>query len=163
MVKNEEENFAKTVGKGFELLNQLIDEIENADVAENGTLVLPGAEAFRLYDTYGFPIDLTREIIAERGITVDEEGFIRLMNEQRERARNARSTDDAFGVGDDTLTDLAGATEFVGYDELSCEAKVLAVVYEGERVGTANAGQKVLIVIQDRTPFYAGKRRTGCG
>ena len=154
MVKNEEENFAKTVGKGFELLNQLIDEIENADVAENGTLVLPGAEAFRLYDTYGFPIDLTREIIAERGITVDEEGFIRLMNEQRERARNARATDDAFGVGDDTLTDLADATEFVGYDELSCEAKVLAVVYEGERVGTANAGQKVLIVT-DRTPFYA--------
>ena len=128
MVKNEEENFAKTVGKGFELLNQLIDEIENADVAENGTLVLPGAEAFRLYDTYGFPIDLTREIIAERGITVDEEGFIRLINEQRERARNARATDDAFGVGDDTLTDLADATEFVGYDELSCEAKVLAVV-----------------------------------
>ncbi len=154
MVKNEEENFERTVGKGFELLNQLIDEIESADVAENGTPVLPGAEAFRLYDTYGFPIDLTREIIAERGIAVDEEGFIRLMNEQRERARNARATDNAFGVGDDTLTDLADATEFVGYDTLSCEAKVLAVVYEGERVGTANAGQKVLIVT-DRTPFYA--------
>lgn len=64
------------------------------------------------------------------------------MNEQRERARNARATDDAFGVGDDTLTDLTEATEFVGYDTLSCDAKILALVYEGERVGTASAGQK---------------------
>ncbi len=150
MVKNEEENFAKTVGKGFELLGDLIAQIE----ANDGEKVLAGADAFRLYDTYGFPIDLTREIVAEKGIEVDEEGFTALMKEQRERARAARATDDAFGFGDDTFVDLTEETKFVGYDALSCEANVLAVVYEGERIGSANAGQKVLVVT-DQTPFYA--------
>ena len=151
MVKNEEESFAKTIEKGFELLNQMIDEIDTASVEEP---TLAGTQAFRLYDTYGFPLDLTREIIAEHGIKVDEEEFVRLMNEQRERARNARATGDAFGVGDDSLSDLTEDTVFVGYEQTECDAVIRAILFEGERVGTALAGQKV-IVVTDNTPFYA--------
>lgn len=151
MVKNEEESFAKTIEKGFELLNQMIDEIDTASVEEP---TLAGTQAFRLYDTYGFPLDLTREIIAEHGIKVDEEEFVRLMNEQRERARNARATGDAFGVGDDSLSDLTEDTVFVGYEQTECDAVIRAILFEGERVGTALAGQKV-VVVTDNTPFYA--------
>ena len=154
MVKNEEDSFAKTVGKGFELLNRLIDDIDEASY-ENGKPMLSGADAFRLYDTYGFPIDLTKEIIAEKSIAVDEEEFLRLMNSQRERARNARATDDAFGFADDTLAALGDTkTEFLGYDTLECDGRVLAMVCEGQRVETVIAPQKVVIVT-DKTPFYA--------
>ena len=152
MVKNEEDSFAKTISKGFELLNQILD---SADGLGNGTTrVLSGEDAFRLYDTYGFPIDLTKEIIAEKNMAVDEDEFRRLMEEQRVRARNARSAGDAFAFGGVDL-DLDGAqTRFVGYDATDCDARVLAMVCEGERVGAAIAPQKI-IVVTDQTPFYA--------
>lgn len=153
MVKNEEDNFARTVGKGFELLNQLIDSLDKVAIDQKKP-VLSGADAFRLYDTYGFPIDLTREIIAERGIEVNEEEFVRLMNEQRQRARAARATGDAFGFADDTLGLQDVKTTFVGYDTLECDAKVLALMVEGQRVETVIAPQKVILVA-DQTPFYA--------
>ena len=152
MVKNEEENFSKTVGKGFELLNQLIDDLERKAV--NGGSILSGADAFRLYDTYGFPIDLTKEIIAEHQITVDEEEFLRLMNEQRERARKARGAGDAFGFAGDGL-DLEGlSTVFSGYETLEDNGKALAILCEGQRIEEAISPQKV-VLITDRTPFYA--------
>lgn len=153
MVKNEEDSFAKTVGKGFELLNQIIDGMESRGMGGEVPM-LSGQDAFKLYDTYGFPIDLTREIIAEKNIAVDEEEFVRLMNEQRERARNARATGDAFGYSDDALNLGDAKTEFVGYDSLDCEATVLAIVYEGERVESAISPQRVTVVT-DKTPFYA--------
>lgn len=147
MVKSEEDSFAKTIGKGFELLNQIIDNIDMKSP------ILSGENAFKLYDTFGFPIDLTREIVAEKNITIDEEGFTRLMNEQRERARNARATDDAFACGEDSFNcDIK--SQFVGYETLECEATVIAIGYEGERVESAISPQRVAIVT-DKTPFYA--------
>jgi len=149
VVKNEEESFERTIGKGFELLNQFLDDLEAGH-----SDILPGEAAFKLYDTYGFPIDLTREIIAERKISVDEAGFARLMEEQRTRARAARGAGDAFGFEGD-LTELPqGKTEFLGYDTLDAGGKVLAILCEGRRVESAIAPQKV-IVVTDRTPFYA--------
>lgn len=153
MVKNEEDSFEKTISKGFELLNNLIDSVD-ASAYEGRVSQLSGADAFRLYDTYGFPIDLTKEIIAEKNMAVDEDEFRRLMEEQRVRARNARSAGDAFGFGVDTVGLNGVKTEFVGYDTMDCEAKVLAVVCEGTRTGAAISPQQVVIVT-DRTPFYA--------
>lgn len=151
MVKNEEESFAKTVGKGFEILNNIIDHMDSSMEAAH---ILSGEDAFKLYDTYGFPIDLTREIIAEKNIKIDEEGFVRLMNAQRDRARNARATGDAFGAIGDSLNLGDTTTEFVGYEALECQATVLAIVYEGEREEAAISPQMVTIVT-DKTPFYA--------
>ncbi len=149
MVRNEENSFAKTVDKGFELLNQIIENVEKTDKK-----IISGEDAFKLYDTYGFPIDLTREIIEEKNMTIDEEEFTRLMNEQRQRARNARTTGDAFGFGG-SITELEGqTTEFVGYDKLNADAKVLYMECEGESIETAIANQKITLVT-DITPFYA--------
>ncbi len=153
MVKSEEDSFAKTVGKGFELLNQIIDNIQT-NILSCEAHILSGQDAFKLYDTYGFPIDLTKEIIAEKNITVDENEFVRLMNEQRVRARNARATGDAFGCNEDSFDLCDVKTEFVGYETLECEATVLAIVHEGERQETAISPQRVTIVT-DKTPFYA--------
>lgn len=159
VVKTEEDNFAKTIGKGFELLNKIIDLMDDKIMSGNASM-LSGEDAFKLYDTYGFPIDLTREIVAEKNMLVDEEEFLRLMNEQRVRARNARSTDDAFGFnGGDAELDI-DSTVFVGYDQLKCDAKILHMALEGESVSTCSARyadetpQKVTI-ITDITPFYA--------
>lgn len=153
MVKNEEENFAKTVGKGFELLNQIIDSMDEK-AFQDGSAVFSGEDAFKLYDTYGFPIDLTREIVAEKNIMVDEDAFLRLMNEQRERARNARATDDAFGFSGDTINFDGISNSFVGYDTMESEGKVLYLICENEAVDTVIANQDV-VVITDVTPFYA--------
>lgn len=149
MVKSEEESFAKTIDRGFELLNRIVESVE-------GEKVISGSDSFMLYDTYGFPIDLTKEIAAERGFTVDEDGFKALMEEQRVRARNARATDDAFGGGDDgSLDGLEDVkTKFLGYDALCADAKVVAILCEGERVETAIAPQQV-VVVTDATTFYA--------
>lgn len=152
MVRNEEENFAKTVGKGFDLLNQILDSIDEKAI-DSGSAILSGEDAFKLYDTYGFPIDLTREIIAEKHMIVDEEGFLRLMNEQRERARNARATGDAFGFGA-TEIDIEGETKFVGYETMQCDAKIIYMQCEGETVDTVIADQAIILVT-DETPFYA--------
>ncbi|WMJ21978.1 alanine--tRNA ligase [Paludicola sp. MB14-C6] len=146
MVKNEEDSFAKTIEKGLDLLTTIIDNAKDK--------ILSGEDAFRLYDTYGFPIDLTREIIAEKGMEVDEKEFTRLMNEQRERARAARATGDAFG-GSCNVIDIEGVTtEFVGYETLQADAKVLALACEGECVESVIASQRVIIAT-DVTPFYA--------
>lgn len=153
MVKSEEDSFAKTIGKGFELLNQIIDKMESKELG--GTF--SGEDAFKLYDTYGFPIDLTKEIISEHNLTVDENTFVSLMEEQRVRARNARATGDAFGgEGEAALAFLQDEkTEFLGYEQLANDAKILGIVYEGERVETAISPQHNVIIITDKTSFYA--------
>ena len=143
----EEESFAKTIDQGLQLLSSYIDN--------SGNKVFSGADAFRLNDTYGFPIDLTKEIVAERGMTVDEEEFKRLMLEQRERARAARKNAGADAwEGESDLLDGVPETEFLGYGRFETSAKVVAVIRDGERVQSATAGDEVVLVL-DRTAFYA--------
>ncbi len=142
----EEESFAKTIDQGLSLLNSLIDKADSK--------VFSGDSAFTLNDTYGFPLDLTREILAERGMEVDEERFRELMRQQKERARNARKDAGADAwKGENTAAAGLPATEFTGYTELKTGAEVLAIIKNGERVESASAGEEVSVVL-DRTPFY---------
>ncbi len=143
----EEESFAKTIDQGLQLLSGYIDN--------SGNKVFSGADAFRLNDTYGFPIDLTKEILAERGMTVDEEEFQRLMREQRERARAARKNAGADAwEGESDLLENVPETAFLGYGQMETAAKVLAIIRGGERVPSATAGDEITLVL-DRTAFYA--------
>ena len=147
LIRVEEESFSKTVGQGLALLQSII---ERSDVK-----VLSGEDAFKLNDTFGFPIDLTREILDEKGIGVDIERFHELLTEQKTRSRKARKNAgaDAWAADGVDLSDLP-ATEFIGYTDYECGAKVLAIVSGSERVERAQEGDKVLIIL-DRTPFYA--------
>ncbi|MFT9077177.1 alanine--tRNA ligase [Ethanoligenens sp.] len=146
VIKSEEERFSATIDQGLQLLEQMI-----GGLSENG--VLSGADAFKLYDTFGFPLDLTSDILEERGFSVDADRFDALMKEQRERARAAR----ASGMGaawEDSKDEDTPETQFVGYEKLACPAKVTAIIAEGERVGLAATGRQVSILL-DTTPFYA--------
>ena len=147
LIRVEEENFAKTIDQGMNMLQNIM---EKAD-----TTILSGEDAFKLNDTFGFPIDLTREILEEKGIAVDVERFRELMNIQKQRSRKARKNAGADAWVSDSvdLSDIA-ATEFIGYTEYESESKVLAIVKNGERVDRAQEGDSVVIVL-DRTPFYA--------
>ena len=147
VIRVEEESFAKTIDQGLKMLQGLI---EREDVK-----VISGEDAFKLNDTYGFPIDLTREILEEKGMKVDFDRFGELLKEQKKRSREARKNAGADAWISDTtdLTDIE-STVFTGYDELSCEAKIAAIVKDGERVEVAGEGESVLLVL-DKTPFYA--------
>ncbi len=150
VISIEEESFAKTVDKGMELLTEVIEKAQ-----KEGAKVISGEDAFKLNDTFGFPLDLTKEIVEEKGLVVDEDAFNALMTEQKKRAREARSNNDAFGASDDTFSFLSGnGTKFVGYETLTCDAKVEAIVANGEKADFASAGSEVAIVL-DTTPFYA--------
>ena len=130
LIKVEEENFGRTIDQGLSLLNELCGD---------GKLkCLSGEDAFRLYDTYGFPLDLTKDILEEKGITVDEEGFDNLMHEQKTRARAARKNAgaEAWEGSSDVLKGIE-STDFVGYDKLACDAKVLCIVKDGEACSSA--------------------------
>lgn len=151
IILSEEERFGTTLEHGSRYLEEELNALE-------GT-VLSGEAAFVLHDTYGFPVEVTEEICAERGMTVDEEGFARCMEEQRQRARAAGSKDAEAawstygGIHADLLNEL-GPTEFVGYDQPDCQAQVTALIKDGARVQRIEAGQ-VAEVVLDRTPFYA--------
>ena len=147
-IKFEEENFNRTIDKGFEILQQMIERLEDMK-----TRTLSGEDAFRLYDTYGFPIDLTREIVAEKDLDIDENAFAMLMEQQKERARKARMSEDAVAWADEVLN-LGTKTEFVGYQTYDTDAKVLAILVDNEKAASASAGQKATVVF-DRTCFYA--------
>ena len=150
LLRVEEESFSKTVDQGLQLVGGYLDETVKA-----GGTVFSGAEAFLLSDTYGFPIDLTKEIAAERGLSVDEEEFGRLMREQKERARAARKNAGADAwAGESAALDGVPETEFLGYGTMEAQAKVLAILKDGERAEAATAGDEVAVVL-DRTPFYA--------
>ena len=146
VIKVEEESFAKTIDQGFKMLNGIMD---SEDVK-----VLSGEDAFKLNDTYGFPIDLTKEILSEKGIKVDVERFRELMKEQKKRSRDARKNAGADAWISDTtdLSDVAN-TEFVGYTDLKSTSKVLAIVKDGVRVDSIGEGENAIIVL-DKTPFY---------
>ena len=147
LISVEEASFAKTVDQGLQLLNDRLDKTQGN--------VFSGEDAFLLNDTYGFPIDLTKEIVAERGMTVDEDKFHELMKAQKERARAARKNAGADAwAGETDLLEGLQKTEFLGYSDCKASAKVIALVRDGQRVETANAGDEVLVIL-DRTPFYA--------
>ncbi len=147
LIHTEEVAFGKTIDSGLNLLDELLQNI-------NGT-VLSGADAFKLYDTYGFPLDLTADILEEKGFTVDEDEFNCLMKEQKQRARNARKDAgaDAWKGGANVAEQLP-ATTFVGYEKLTCETKVTAIIKDNELSETAAEGETAVLVL-DTTPFYA--------
>jgi alanyl-tRNA synthetase len=149
VIKTEEENFSKTIDQGMRILHELIKSY----MAKNVTR-LTGEDAFKLYDTYGFPIDLTFEILEESGMSADTENFTKLMEEQRERARKARTElGDLAWAGADIGVDT-GETEFLGYDVFDSDAKILAIAADGEERIKIGAGDSAVIVL-DKTPFYA--------
>lgn len=147
MIKTEEENFAVTLDQGFAILNDIIEKSEVNRIS--------GEDAFKLNDTFGFPIDLLNEIAQEKGMIVDMEGYQKLLKEQKERAKAARKNAGAEAWLSDAV-DFSGIekTVFVGYTELTCEAKIAAIVKNGEKAEFAGAGEDVVIVL-DQTPFYA--------
>ena len=149
VVKTEEDNFSRTIDAGIGMLNGLIENLK-----AEGKTVLDGSEAFKLYDTYGFPPDLTEEILADEGMSYDKDGYTAAMENQRRTAREARL---ALGELAWTGIDLGlepGATTFTGYDELDGEAKVLAMVEDGEVCSVLGTGKEGVVVL-DSTPFYA--------
>lgn len=148
----EEEKFNKTIDQGLAILK----EMEEAIVVSNGKKVLDGEEAFKLYDTYGFPFDLTKEILEEQEIQVDEAGFQKAMQIQRETAKSARKTMNYMGA-DATVydgLDPSFTSEFVGYDITSCESEILALTTETEITNEIVGGQTATIIVS-KTPFYA--------
>ncbi len=149
VVKVEEENFAKTIDGGMKIFDDLMQEHK-----AKGESVFSGADAFKLYDTYGFPIDLTQEMVEEAGMTVDLDSFHQLMEEQRVRARKAREAlGDLAWAGIDLGLD-GTPTQFTGYDHTEDEGTVLAVVTDGEVCSAIAEGQEGILVL-DKTPFYA--------
>ncbi|WP_282802350.1 alanine--tRNA ligase [Secundilactobacillus kimchicus] len=149
VVKSEEDRFNETLTDGLTLLNELIAETKKGQQKK-----IDGAEAFKLYDTYGFPVELTREYAADEGIAVDEAGFEAEMQKQRDRARSARKDENAMGVQSDLLIGIKTPSEYVGYTQLHVEAaRVTDIIANGEIVDQASAGYAQ--VIFDKTPFYA--------
>ena len=149
VVKVEEENFARTIDGGMRIFSEML-----AGHKERGEKRFSGADAFKLYDTYGFPVDLTAEMVEDEGMTLDQDAFTKLMEEQKVRAREARKAlGDLAWSGIDLGLDNTPTT-FVGYERNSCEAKVLAVCVGDEVAGAIAGGEKGILVL-DRTPFYA--------
>ncbi len=149
VIRTEEENFARTIDGGMKIFGEMLSEHK-----AKGESVFSGADAFKLYDTYGFPIDLTIEMAADEGLTVDEDAFRALMQEQKERAREARKALGDLGWAGVDLGKEIPATEFVGYDALETEAKIVAIVAEGEVRDAIVAGADAIVVL-DKTPLYA--------
>ena len=153
VLAQEEEKFDRTIDQGLNILSRKEQELE-----KSGEKVLSGADAFALYDTYGFPLDLTKEILQEKGYTIDEEGFTNLMQQQREKARSARATSNYMGA-DATVYDqipVEITTAFDGYETLEETSKVLALTTDTELTDALTDGQRGTI-ITERTPFYATK------
>lgn len=142
VLKAEEEQFAKTLEQGLRILEQDLAQLEGD--------VVPGDVVFKLYDTYGFPMDLTADIARERELTIDEAGFEREMDAQRERARSAS----AFGMDYNSLVKVDSATEFLGYEATEGQGKVIALYKDGQAVDQLGEGEQGVVVL-DRTPFYA--------
>ena len=150
VIRIEEEKFNETIEQGMEILASYI-----ADLKKNGETTLSGENAFKLYDTYGFPIDLTQEILEEEHLSIDEEAFNEEMNKQRERARSARGNMDGESWKEDPLSNLDSsvASTFEGYFELENSGIIKAIVKDNELVDSAVAGDKVIVVL-DKTTFY---------
>lgn len=140
-LKEEEQQFARTLENGMQILNQAISQLDGK--------VLPGETVFRLYDTYGFPVDLTADVAREHELSLDMDGFERAMQAQRQQARAASQ----FNAVEKLSIEAAGATKFVGYDQLHCEASVVAIYQNGKSV-TSIVGATEALVLLDNSPFY---------
>ncbi|MGM9921994.1 MAG: alanine--tRNA ligase [Bhargavaea sp.] len=149
VIKNEEDRFHETLNEGLSILSGIIGRVK-----EEGGSVISGEDAFRLYDTFGFPEELTAEYAEEQGLGIDEEGFRREMEAQRQRARAARQDIGSMQVQSGALGGFHEESEFIGYDHLVAGAKVIAIVSGGEMVESAEEGEEVQVIL-DRTPFYA--------
>ncbi len=158
VISAEEERFSRTIDQGLSMLNNLIDSVAKAAIAGKEK-ILSGVEAFKLQDTFGFPLDLTKEIAAEAGIEVDEDTFRAELQKQREKAREDRRKKDISGWSGDLFGELtAEPTVFVGYDRLEVDAKVLAISDGTElldAVSTDDGPKEGILVVLDKTPFYA--------
>ncbi len=150
LLKIEEERFIRTVEKGLQLFDDILKEVRQRNLE-----VIPGDELFRLYDTFGFPLDLARDIANDEGYRIDEEGFRKALENQRQRARASRETEDmrADLVYSEVL-EQTGPTHFTGYEELSSEATIMAILKDGKLVDSLSEEEEGEIVL-DRTPFYA--------
>ena len=145
----EEANFAATIDQGMKIIEEYTSEMKSAQKS-----ILDGEKAFKLHDTYGFPIDLTKEIMAESGFGVDEEGFARAMDEQKKRSQQ---TGEMEGAGwEEAATDFVfeGATEFVGYEQVGCKSRIKAVIKDSEPVDALKEGEQGIVIL-DKTSFYA--------
>ncbi len=150
-IDKEEDSFNKTIDTGLAILKDYIDEVK-----ASGNSVLSGDKAFKLYDTYGFPLDLTKEILEEENITVDEDGFTKCMNIQKETARKARKTTTYMGADATVYEQLPAdmTSEFVGYDKLELTDKIIAITTDKEITDTVSEGTQASIITA-KTPFYA--------
>ncbi|WP_391560250.1 alanine--tRNA ligase [Robertmurraya sp.] len=149
VIKNEEERFHETLNEGLQILSAVIKKEKEA-----GSDTIQGADVFRLYDTYGFPVELTEEYGEEEGMKVDHAGFESEMELQRERARKARQDVDSMQVQGGELGEIKVESKFVGYDQLQVESKVLAIVQNGVKIDKASEGEEIQLIL-DVTPFYA--------
>ena len=149
VIRVEEENFSKTIDGGMKIFDQLL-----AEHKEKGETTFSGADAFKLYDTYGFPIDLTIEMVEDAGMTLDRSAFDQEMQEQKTRAREARKALGDLGWAGVEFGKDVPATEFVGYDHSECDAKIVAIVADEELRDEVAAGAEAVVVL-DHSPFYA--------
>ena len=149
VIRTEEANFGRTIDGGMKIFSDLL-----AEHKQKLEKIFSGADAFRLYDTFGFPIDLTMEMAADEGLSVDENAFQKLMKEQKERAREARKALGDLGWAGVEFGKDVPATEFVGYDHSECDAKIVAIVADEELREEAAAGAEAVVVL-DQSPFYA--------
>ena len=149
VIRTEEENFGRTIDGGMKIFSDLL-----AEHKQNLEKIFSGADAFRLYDTFGFPIDLTMEMAADEGLSVDENAFQKLMKEQKERAREARKALGDLGWAGVEFGKDVPATEFVGYDHSECDARIVAIVADEELREEVAAGAEAVVVL-DQSPFYA--------
>ncbi|WP_336681592.1 alanine--tRNA ligase [Enterococcus casseliflavus] len=148
VIRNEEERFHETINEGLDILNQVI-----AQVKADGQDTLAGQDIFKLYDTYGFPVELTEEVAEDEGLKVDHQGFEQEMDAQRARARAARQTELSMGVQSALLTDIKVDSRFVGYDSLEANSELLVIIQDEELHDSVSTGEAKLIFAE--TPFYA--------
>src|SRR5699024_6944881 len=144
IVKLEEERFHETLNDGLNMLTAIVEKER-----EKNSTVFPGVETFKLYDTYGFPKELTEEYVADYRCTIDEEGFNEEMKKQRERARNARQQVDSMHVQDSLLSEIDVDSKFVGYDQLETSTTISAIIKEDKRVDTVHEGDEVFLFLNE--------------
>src|SRR5699024_9601512 len=149
IIRKEEERFHETLNDGLHILTTIMEREK-----KKGSDVFPGEEVFRLYDTYGFPKELTAEYVEQEGFFIDEEGFDTEMEKQRERARNAREKVDSMQVQNRVFTEIDSDSEFVGYTQLETDTEIEWIIRNDEITDTAEQGEHVYLFLKE-TPFYA--------